>query len=211
MSNDFSLLRTFVAAVTEIMQDKNLPEPSLLVRLRPLLEDLVSQDKWLPDDFSRPHPDHYQQYLLHCDPLERFSVVSFVLGPGQKMPPHDHTTWGLIGILRGAENFRSYNLIEGQLVSGTIQRLNKGQFTFVSPHVGDIHEVSNAFPDRVSISIHVYGANIGAVRRHIYDPVTGERDDFVSGYANSVLPNLWNRSEQVIDAMRSERPKKVLH
>jgi predicted metal-dependent enzyme (double-stranded beta helix superfamily) len=210
MSNEFALLRTFVAATTEIMHD-NLPEPSLLVRLRPLLEDLVSQDNWLPDDFSRSHPDHYQQYLLHCDPLERFSVVSFVLGLGQKMPPHDHTTWGLIGILRGVKNFRSYNLIEGQLVAGTIQRLTQGQFTFVSPHVGDIHEVSNALPDRVSISIHVYGANIGAVRRHIYDPFTGERANFVSGYANSVLPNLWNRSEQVVDVMKSERPHKVLH
>jgi predicted metal-dependent enzyme (double-stranded beta helix superfamily) len=211
MSNEFVLLRTFVAAVTEIMDDKNLPEPSLLLRLRPLLEDLVSEDNWLPDEFSRPHPDHYQQYLLHCDPLERFSVVSFVLGPGQKTSPHDHTTWGLIGTIRGAKNFRPYNLNEGQLTAGTIQRLAQRQITFVSPQVGDIHEVSNAYPDRVSISIHVYGANIGAVRRHIYDPVTGVRDDFVSGYANSVLPNLWNRSEQVIDSMRSEQPIKVLH
>lgn len=211
MSNEFALLRTFVAAVTEIMDDKNLPEPSLLARLHPLLEDLISEDKWLPEEFSRPHPDHGQQYLLYCDPLERFSVVSFVLGPGQKMSPHDHPTWELIGILRGTEHLRSYNLNEGRLVAGTIQRLTQRELTSVGSRVGVIHEISNAFPDRVSIGVHVYGANIGAIRRHIYDPVTGERNDLVSGYANSVLPNLWNRSQQAVEAMRSELPPKVLH
>ena len=40
---------------------------------------------------AQPHPQYYQQHLLHCDPLERFSVVSFVWGPGQKTPVHDHT------------------------------------------------------------------------------------------------------------------------
>ena len=44
------------------------------------------------------------------------------------------------------------------------------------------------------MSIHVYGANIGAVRRHVYDPATGEAKEFVSGYHNRTLPNLWDRS-----------------
>ena len=87
MSNEFTLLRTFVAAVTEIMNDKNLPEPSILLRLRPLLEDLVSEDNWLPDEFSRPHPDHFQQYLLYCDPLERFFRGNFFFNPRQKVSP----------------------------------------------------------------------------------------------------------------------------
>ena len=47
-------------------------------------------------------------------------------------------------------------------------RLLPGQVEAVSPAVGDIHRVNNAHDDRVSISIHVYGANIGAVRRSVY-------------------------------------------
>ena len=39
-----------------------------------------------------------------------------------------------------------------------------------------------------------HGANIGAVRRHVYDPVSGAPKDFVSGYHNRTLPNLWDRS-----------------
>jgi hypothetical protein len=38
----------------------------------------------------------------------------------------------------------------------------------LSPKEGDIHQIRNAFDDRVSISIHVYGPNIGAVRCHVF-------------------------------------------
>ena len=72
------------------------------------LRDLVNTDDWLPLEFAKPDPAHYRQYLLYCDPLERFSVVSFVWGPGQRTPVHDHTVWGLIGMLRGAEISRNF-------------------------------------------------------------------------------------------------------
>ena len=45
--------------------------------------------------------------------------------------------------------------------------------------------LTNAFDDRVSISIHAYGANIGKVRRHVFDLETGAVKEFVSGYANA--------------------------
>ena len=50
--------------------------------------------------------------------------------------------------------------------------------------------------DKVAVSIHVYGANIGAVRRHVYDPTTGKPKEFVSGYHNSAVPNLWDRAKE---------------
>jgi predicted metal-dependent enzyme (double-stranded beta helix superfamily) len=63
--------------------------------------------------------------------------------------------------------------------------------------VGDIHTVANALADRPSVSIHVYGANIGAVRRHVFDAETGAAKDFVSGYSAATVPNLWDRSAAV--------------
>ncbi|OYW20134.1 MAG: cysteine dioxygenase, partial [Burkholderiales bacterium 12-64-5] len=62
---------------------------------------------------------------------------------------------------------------------------------------GDIHQVTNALDDRGSISIHVYGGNIGAVRRHTYDVKTGQPNLFVSGYTNREQPNIWDRSAEV--------------
>jgi predicted metal-dependent enzyme (double-stranded beta helix superfamily) len=73
----------------------------------------------------------------------------------------------------------------------------------VSPSIGDIHRVANALDDATSISIHVYGANIGAVRRHVYDLETGIRDSFVSAYSSDVMPNIWSLSAEPTGVVRT--------
>ncbi|MGR7997411.1 MULTISPECIES: cysteine dioxygenase family protein [unclassified Xanthobacter] len=190
-------LRQFVVEMTRLVEATD-DEQRLLGEGRPLLARLVSRDDWLPDAFAQPHPDFYQQYLLHADPFERFCVVSFVWGPGQKTPIHDHTVWGLVGILRGAERAVRYGRDEhGALVAEGEDILPTGAVEAVSPDIGDIHAVENAVADRPSISIHVYGGNIGAIRRSVFDPQTGERRPFVSGYSSPAVPNLWDRSAEV--------------
>ena len=162
-----------------------MAEPQALQAVAGAMRELVAHDDWLADACARPHPQYYQQYLLHADPKGRFSVVSFVWGPGQRTPVHDHGTWGVIGMLRGAETSQMYRREPGRLVAeGEPGRLQPGEIDVVSPCVGDIHRVCNAFDDRVSISIHAYGADIGQQRRHVYDLATGRARDFVSGYAN---------------------------
>jgi predicted metal-dependent enzyme (double-stranded beta helix superfamily) len=176
--------------------------------MRPLLAHLVANDGWLPAEAARAHTDRYAQYLLHCDPLERFSVVSFVWGPGQRTPIHDHTVWGLIGMLRGAETAQHYRMAgDNPMVPvGELTRLQPGDVELVSPLTGDIHQVSNAYDDRTSISVHVYGANIGAVARHIFDPLDGTAKPMVSGYTSMMVPNLWDRSASVRRRAEEEAP-----
>ncbi|MFG1212466.1 cysteine dioxygenase [Xanthobacter flavus] len=188
-------LRDFVVAFGRLLDERPV-EARILTDGAPLLAELVSRDNWLPAAYAAPHPTYYQQYLLHADSTERFSIVSFVWGPGQKTPVHDHTVWGLIGMLQGAEYNQPYVLDdEGRpRPSGDPDRLEPGAVAAVSPTIGDLHRVSNAFDDRVSISIHVYGANIGGVHRHTY-PEDGPPKPFVSGYSNTTLPNLWDRSK----------------
>ncbi len=177
-------------------------EPTLLGALRPELQTLITTPDWLPEEFTRPHPQYYQQYLLHADPHERWSMVSFVWGPGQRTPIHDHRVWGLVGVLQGAELGTTFERDPGgRLVASGEERLEPGDVVAVSPTLGDIHQVANAFADRVSISIHVYGGNIGAVRRAVYDSETGVEKPFVSGYSNVVVPNLWDRSAEVRAAL----------
>jgi predicted metal-dependent enzyme (double-stranded beta helix superfamily) len=189
-------LRDFVVAFGQLL-DGQPDEARILRDGGALLRTLVSRDDWLPDACAQPHPTYYQQVLLHADSTERFSVVSFVWGPGQATPIHDHTVWGLIGMLRGAEESQGHVERDGRMVpQGEPVRLVPGDVEAVSPTVGDVHRVRNLFDDRVSISIHVYGANIGAVRRHTYPP-EGGRKPFVSGYSNTTLPNLWDRSAEL--------------
>lgn len=198
VTDSLAPLREFVIAMTHLAGETDLDEPVRIARAQGLLATLVRRDDWLPDACAQPHPDFYQQYLLHCDPLERFSVVSFVWGPGQRTPVHNHGVWGLIGMLRGAETGQRYRREGEHLIKdGTPERLEPGDIELVSPATGDIHVVENAFADQVSISIHVYGANIGAVRRHVFDAASGVAKPFVSGYSSGVVPNLWDRSAQM--------------
>lgn len=189
-------LRTFIGALAGLL-DTSPGEDVILTKGKQWLEELIAHDDWLPEEFAGPDPQRYQQYLLHADSRQRFSIVSFVWGPGQRTPVHDHRVWGLIGMLRGAEHSQGFAFTEdGSLrPQGESLRLEPGQVEAVSPRIGDIHQVSNAYADRTSISIHVYGANIGAIRRAVYGE-DGSEKPFISGYSNTYLPNLWDLSKE---------------
>ena len=189
-------LRDFVTGFAALLETRP-DEPRILDAGGALLAELVAHDDWLPDAYAESDAQHYRQYLLHADSAERFSVVSFVWGPGQRTPVHDHKVWGLIGVLRGAEIAQAYEQdAQGRwLPQGAAQQLRAGQVAAVSPRIGDVHQVSNAYADRTSISIHVYGANIGAVRRAVYAP-DGSSKLFISGYSNTELPNIWDCSKE---------------
>ncbi len=185
-------LRKFVGAVDTLLDAPALDESEIRAGIVPLMKQLVAHDDWLPREMAEPDAQYYRQYLLYGDPRERFSVVSFVWGPGQKTPVHDHTVWGVIGVLRGAEINQMYEASgSGLRKAGEADVLRAGEVAYVSPASGDIHQVSNAFSDRVSISIHIYGGNIGRINRSVFDPDTAASKAFVSGYANAFVPNLW--------------------
>ena len=184
-------LRDFVTGMTRLVERHGADEAKMLDEGEKLLHGLVSHDDWLPDEFAAPSPESYRQYLLYCDPLERFSVVSFVWMPGHRTPIHDHTVWGLVGVMRGEERCDEFSTDIKKVNSHDVK---PGDVDRVSPRIGDVHVVSNA-GDKVAVSIHVYGANIGAVRRHTYDPATRAPREFISGYHNRTVPNLWDRSK----------------
>jgi predicted metal-dependent enzyme (double-stranded beta helix superfamily) len=181
-------LRRFINDFAALLAD-DPGEATILAQGADVLRGLVAQDDWLPDVFAAPARP-YAQHLLHCDSLARFSVVSFVWSPGQGTPVHDHTVWGLVGVLRGAEIDQPYIPGPDGLIAQDPVRLDRGAVTAVSPKVGDIHRVRNALEDQISISIHVYGGDIGAVERSVFIP-GGATRRFVSGYTNAAPPNIW--------------------
>ncbi|MGE4336582.1 MAG: cysteine dioxygenase [Pigmentiphaga sp.] len=174
-------LHTYLSAVQAAC---NGPAADRLGRIADALRHLLAHDDWLPDDYARPHPAHYQQYPLYVAPNGGFSVISFVWGPGQSTPLHDHQTWGVVGVLRGAELSAPFTLRPGlpAVPAGAARRLEVGDIEQIH-HGADVHRVSNALADQVSISVHTYGANIGQQQRHVFDPHTSAPKPFVSGYA----------------------------
>ncbi len=178
-------LHHFVTQLDALLKSTT-DEAAILASGKPLLAELVANDDWLPEEYAQPNPERYQQFLLYADPDDRFSVVSFVWGPGQATPIHDHTVWGMIGMLRGAELCQHFaKTAQGQWQpSGEKSRLDPGHVEAVSPTIGDVHRVWNALSDQASISIHVYGANIGKVSRHVFHE-DGTVKEFISGYSNA--------------------------
>jgi 3-mercaptopropionate dioxygenase len=188
--------RAFIRDMTVIVEAAE-DEARLIAEGRHALASLIANDDWLPEEYAQPNLDRYQQYLIHCDPLERFSVVSFVWAPGQQTPVHDHCTWGLVGVLRGSEQSQRYEYLADAAghrtfcAIGGLVPAKPGDVDAVSPTIGDIHRVENAGHDAVAISIHVYGGNIGTIHRHIYDE-SGNRRGFVSGYASTPYARIWS-------------------
>lgn len=174
----------FVRRLTTVVESCGDDEQKLLDAAEPLLGDLIRNDDWLPDRYAQPSPQSYRQYLLYRDPRNRFSVVSFVWQPGQATPVHDHTVWGLVGVMRGAERCEEYaTAVEQAPLKKGEHAMPAGSIDRVSPRIGDVHRVSNG-GNVTAISIHVYGADIGTTARHIFDAESGAVKDFMSGYSN---------------------------
>ena len=181
-------LSAFVSELDRLLESG---QADFLYRAAAVLKKrLLDDPNWLPAAYRRPHPMHYQQYLLYRDPLARFSIVSFVWGPGQRSPIHDHQVWGLVGTLEGAELAQSYAAPQDPakpvLPQGGERRLVPGDVEVMSPALGDIHRVRNASDSDVAVSVHVYGADIGTVSRWLYPPEkpAASRKPFFSGYNN---------------------------
>jgi predicted metal-dependent enzyme (double-stranded beta helix superfamily) len=188
-------LRRFVADMTSLVggawQDRD--DAAIVEVGRTLLVDLVKHDDWLPEAMAKCPPNGYAANLLWCDHFERFSIVSLVWAPGAATPVHDHQVWGMVGILRGSETSQRFVLdpATGALAKAARATLMPGEIEVLSPAAGDIHQVANALADGNSLSIHVYGGNIGTMRRRQFDSASGAASEFVSGYTNREMPNLW--------------------
>jgi 3-mercaptopropionate dioxygenase len=178
-------LDRFVQRMDTLIAESNGDEARILDEGQHLLRELVASDDWLPDDYAQPDADRFKQYVLHNVPGKDFTILCVVWGPGQAATPHNHTVWGMVGQLRGAELNRSYETP----VAGEPMRLRSettlmpGQTIALSPRIGDIHDVTNV-ADGVSVSIHVYGGDLERVahRRNRFDAQTGEALPFHAQY-----------------------------
>ena len=69
--------------------------------------------------------------------------------------------------------------------------LEAGAIDVVSPTIGDIHKVWNGRKWKTSVSLHLYGGNIGTIKRHAFG-ADAKIKTFQSGYSLDVIPNVWS-------------------
>ncbi|MFC5703901.1 cysteine dioxygenase family protein [Cohnella faecalis] len=184
---DWKRLESSIAGIVSEETDYR----AIIDKVRPLLQELLTDDQLLPEHYRKPLPNKYAQYLLYRPENEAFSVIAFVWGPGQTAPVHDHLVWGLVGIYRGSvieKRYRRFDVGEDGQPQYAIKeiaevRADQGDITFVYPPDHDIHGVSNPF-DEIAVTVHIYGTDIGKQLRHIHDVATGQSRDVVTRHDN---------------------------
>jgi 3-mercaptopropionate dioxygenase len=179
-------LEDFVSNITSLV-DRQPCEAELIRDAKVQLANLIKTSDWLAPQFKKARADRYAQYLLYKDPEDRFSIVSFVWNTGHQTPIHNHTVWGLVGVLEGAERCEEFTLVNGQPTpTGHSHIMKPGDVEAVFPPNKDWHQVSNALTNGgttngVTVSIHLYGADIGKVSRSKLQ-ADGSIGSFISGY-----------------------------
>jgi predicted metal-dependent enzyme (double-stranded beta helix superfamily) len=136
---------------------------AIATRLQPLL----GQDGWLARRHQAPGADRYRQHLLHVSPCRRLSIVALVWRPGQVTPIHDHVSWCVVGVYRGRELETRYRLVDGALERTSTIEAGPGHVEALIPPAENIHTVQ-AGGDELTISIHVYGADIERLGSSVY-------------------------------------------
>jgi 3-mercaptopropionate dioxygenase len=131
------------------------------------LEPLLVHDDWLAACHQAPGVDSYRQHLLHVSPCRRLSVVALVWRPGQATPIHDHVAWCVVGVYRGLERETRYRLADGALERTATIEAGPGHVEALIPPAENIHSVQ-AGGNELTISIHVYGADIERLGSSVY-------------------------------------------
>ena len=155
-----------------------------------LLERLVSNENVIPSEYRLPavngrRPNH-GTYLLYQGE-SGLSVTAVVWGPGEHLGPHDHLTWGMIGILNNTLTETRYQRVDDRSREGYAQleldravKFKPGELTLLVPDTDEIHQMDN-HTDRPTVEIHVYGDDLRGIDRHRYDLETGKMIGFRSG------------------------------
>lgn len=140
------------------------------------LAELIRHPEFLEERHREPAPDHYQQHLVHVHPEGRYSIVSLVWRQGQATPIHDHRCWCVVGVLQGCETETRYHLYanEGPVVLAVTNeaQYQPGEVCALVPPVEDIHKVANGGAAGLTISMHIYGADVARVGtsiNHVFD------------------------------------------
>ena len=164
-----------VIAQTEDAADRVTEVAPLMQRL------LVNADKFLAASHFRSDPNNYSRNAIHIAPSGNLSLFALVWLPGQWTPVHDHGSWGVVGIVRGVLEERSYMSASGEITAvsgislkrGGVILLNPGAVSSFVPNPDHIHMTGVPKDRETCVSLHLYGRNMNSF--HVYDVTAGTR------------------------------------
>ncbi|MEX2648653.1 MAG: cysteine dioxygenase family protein [Alphaproteobacteria bacterium] len=171
----------FVAAAAKLARRGREPA-DCVTAIVPLMERLLDEGVgFLEPRHLRSNPDHYARNAIHVSDDDALSLFVLVWLPGQWTPVHDHGSWGVVGVVRGALEERSYMSPDGtihgdtgiRLRRGGIVLLRPGSVTSFVPNPDHIHVTGVPSGRSMAVSLHLYGRNLDSF--HVYDVERGTR------------------------------------
>jgi predicted metal-dependent enzyme (double-stranded beta helix superfamily) len=148
----------------------------------PLMERLVSEaDGLFAGRTLHSDPDHYTRNLIRLADDGSLSLYAIVWRAGQWTPVHDHGSWGVVGVVEGALEERSFMSPDGtirrdegiRLMRGGVIRLRPGSVTSFVPNPDHIHETGAPAERTGAVTLHLYGRTMNSF--HVYDVAAGRR------------------------------------
>ena len=147
------------------------------------LSRLIANPAAIPERFRLPagsgSRSNHGSWLLHHSPDSGLLVTAVVWGPGDHASPHDHRTWGMIGVMDNALTETRFRRVDdrerddwAQLERDRSAVVKPGEISLLIPEVDEIHQMDN-FTDRPTVEIHVYGQDLRGLERVRYDLETG--------------------------------------
>lgn len=185
-------LEDFIGDMQELV-DAQPEQSKLFEKGAGYLERLCANPDALPEQYRVTSPNgrgaNHGNYALHRGPGLFVSAV--VWGPGDHIGPHDHKTWGMIGVSGNVIQETRYRRVDDR-ERDDFARLEKDRTTLVKPgdvsllipEVDEIHAMDN-FSDRATYEIHVYGKDLVGLDRCRYDLESGAINWFKSSPFNN--------------------------
>jgi len=168
-------LEGFIAQATA--RSHQQPDPAdCVLALAPLMLDLIDQaGTFLEPQHYRNSTAGYTRNLVYDAPDESLSLYSIVWLPGQWTPVHDHGSWGVVGVIEGVLEERSYVRLspdrgsddEIDLARGGTVLLQHGAVTSFVPNPDHIHVTGVPTERSRVVSLHLYGKTMSNF--NIYD------------------------------------------
>ena len=168
-------LERFIAQAAARSRAQADPADCVLA-LAPLMLDLIEQaGTFLEPQHYRSDPRSYTRNLVHDAADDSLSLYAIVWLPGQWTPVHDHGSWGVVGVIEGVLEERSYVRLSPDrgadadidLARGGTVLLGRGAVTSFVPNPDHIHITGVPAERPRAVSLHLYGRMISDF--NIYD------------------------------------------
>lgn len=165
----------FITQATARSRGRTEPADCVLA-LAPLMLELIAEaGSFLQPAHYRSSNAGYTRNLIYDAPDHSLSLYALVWLPGQWTPVHDHGSWGVVGVVEGVLEERSYVRLSPDrgaddaidLARGGTVLLCRGAVTSFVPNPDHIHVTGVPAERGRAVSLHLYGKTMSDF--NIYD------------------------------------------